>query len=182
MVEEILDRRGTHSLYLCPSSATAARLDLTHVEDRLRNRRAAAVSLTDLRLAVKSVLGVSIAGSLALFAGAVAMYLSSIMSLSIKIAAQVSSMSRFALLVLPVFIILSLLASTTPLESMPETLQRIMQFSPSTHFVSFAQAVLYRATGLDVVWQDCGVVAALGLLFFAIALMHFRRMLVQIQA
>jgi ABC-2 type transport system permease protein len=172
----------THSLCLCPSSATAARLDLTHAEDRLRNKRSA-VSLADLRLAVKGVLGVSIAGSLALFAVGVAMYLPSIISLSIiMIAAQVSSMLLFALLVLPVFIIRSLLGSTTPLESMPETLQRIMQFSPSTHFVSFAQAVLYRGAGLDVIWQDSGVIAALGLLFFAVALMRFRRMLVQIQA
>src|SRR5271167_3907429 len=131
----------THSL--CPSSATAGRLDLTHAEDRLRNKRSA-VSLADLRLAVKGVLGVSIAGSLALFAGGVAMYLSSILSLSIMIATQVSSMSLFALLMLPVFIIRSLLGSTTPLESMLETLQRIMRLSPSTHFVSFAQAVLYR--------------------------------------
>ena len=119
----------------------------------------------------------SIAGSLTLFAGEVATYLSSIMSLSTKIATHVSSMSRLALLVLPVFIVLSFMGSTTPLESMPETLQRIMQFSPSTHFVSFAQAVLYRGTGLDVVWQD-----SLGLLFFGLALMRFRRMLVQNQA
>jgi len=128
------------------------------------------------------VLGVSIAGSLALFAGGVAIYLSSIISLSIMIATQVSSMSRFALLVLPVFTIRSLLGSTTPLESMPETLQRIMQFSPSTHFISFTQAVLYRSAGLDVVWQESGVIAALALLFFGVALMRFRRMLVQIQA
>jgi len=98
------------------------------------------------------------------------------------IATQVSSMSRFALLVLPVFTIRSLLGSTTPLESMPETLQRIMQFSPSTHFISFTQAVLYRSAGLDVVWQESGVIAALALLFFGVALMRFRRMLVQIQA
>ncbi len=124
----------------------------------------------------------SIAGSLALFAGGVAMYLSSIISLSIMIATQVSSMSRFALLVLTVFVIRSLLGSTTPLESMPETLQRMMQFSPSTHFVSFAQAVLYRGAGFDVVWRDCAVITAFGLLFFGVALMLFRRMLVQIQA
>jgi ABC-2 type transport system permease protein len=111
------------------------------------------------------------------------MYLSSIISLNIiMIAAQVSSILLFALLVLPIFIIRSLLGSTTPLESMPETLQRIMQFSPSTHFVRFAQAILYRGAGLDVVWQDYGVIGALGLLFFGVALMHFRRMLVQIQA
>ena len=124
----------------------------------------------------------SITGSLALFAGGVAIYLYSITSLSIMIATQVSSMPWFALLVLPVFIIPSLLGSTTLLESMPETLRRIMQFSPSTHFVSFAQTVLYSAAGFDVVWRDCAVITALGLLFFGVALMRFRRMLVQIQA
>jgi len=104
---------------------------------------------------------VPIAGSLAAFAGGVAVYLSSITSLSIMIASQINSMPQ------PVFILLSLLSgSTTPLGSMPDTLQRIMQFWPSTHFVSFAQALLDRGSGLDVVWQDCGVIAALGLLFF----------------
>jgi ABC-2 type transport system permease protein len=133
-------------------------------------------AVLSLILAVKGVLGVSIAGSLALFAGGVAIYLSSITSLSIMIASQISSMPQ------PVFILLSRLGSMTPLESMPETLQRIMQFSRSTHFVSFAQAVLYRGAGLDVVWQDCGVIAALGLLFFGIALVRFRRMVAQMQA
>ncbi len=137
----------THSL--CPSSATAARLDLTHAEDRPRNKRSA-VSPADLRLAVKGVLGVSIAGSLALFAGGVAIYLSSITSLSIMIATQVSSMPQFGLLALPAFIILGLLSGgMTPLESMPENLQKIMQLSPSTHFVSSAQAVVYRGAGFS---------------------------------
>lgn len=139
-------------------------------------------AMLSLILAVKRILGVPIAGSSALFAGRVALYLSSIVSLSIMIAPQISSMPRFGLLVLPVFITLSLLGSTTQLESMPETLQRIMRFSLSTHFVSFAQAVRCRGVGLDVVWQDRRVTAALGLLFFSVALMRFRRMLVHIQA
>jgi len=99
------------------------------------------------------------------------------------IATQVNSMPQFGLLALPVFIILSLLSgSTTPMESMPEKFQKIMQFSPSTHFVNFAQAVLYRGASFDMVWRDCAAIAALGLLFFSVALMRFRRMLVQIQA
>ncbi len=108
-------------------------------------------AVLSLIFVVKGLLGVPIAGSLALFAGGVAVYLFSIASLSIMIATQASSMPQFGLLALPVFIILSLLGSTTPLESMPETLQRIMQFSRSIHFVSFAQALLYRGAGLDVV-------------------------------
>jgi ABC-2 type transport system permease protein len=140
-------------------------------------------AVLSLVLVVKWVLGVPIAGSLALFAGGAAIYLFSITSLSIMIATAVNSMPQFGLLVLPVFIILSLLSgSTTPLESMPERFQQIMQFSPSTHFVSFAQAVLYRGAGFDLVWKDCAVIAALGLVFFGVALMRFRRMLVQVQA
>ena len=140
-------------------------------------------SVFSLIFVVKWVLGVPIAGSLALFAGGAALYLFSITSLSIMIATQVNSMPQFGLLVLPVFIILSLLSgSTTPMESMPERFQQIMQVSPSTHFVSFAQAVLYRGAELSIVWKDCAAIAALGLLFFVIALMRFRRMLVQVQA
>jgi ABC-2 type transport system permease protein len=87
---------------------------------------------------------------LALFAGGAAVYLFSITSLSIMIATEVSSMPQFGLLALPVFIILGLLSGgMTPLESMPENLQKIMQLSPSTHFVSFAQAVLYRGAGFS---------------------------------
>jgi len=59
--------------------------------------------------------------------------------------------------------------------------QRIMQISPSTHFVSFAQAVLYRGAGFDMVWKDCAVIAALGLAFFGIALVHFRHMVAKMQ-
>lgn len=139
-------------------------------------------AVLSLIVVVKLALGVPIAGSLALFAVGAALYLFSITSLSIMIATRVSSMPQFGLLALPVFIILSLLSgSTTPLESMPETVQRVMQFSPSTHFVSFAQAVLYRGAGFDLVWRNCAVIAALGLLFFGVALMRFRRMVSQMQ-
>jgi ABC-2 type transport system permease protein len=64
--------------------------------------------------------------------------------------------------------------SNTPLESMPRWLATIMQASPSTHFVSFAQAILYRGAGFDVVWPQFVAVAAIGGLFFLTALFRFR--------
>jgi ABC-2 type transport system permease protein len=64
--------------------------------------------------------------------------------------------------------------SNTPLESMPAWLATAMQASPSTHFVSFAQAILYRGAGFDVVWPQFLAVAAIGGLFFAVALIRFR--------
>jgi ABC-type multidrug transport system, permease component len=66
--------------------------------------------------------------------------------------------------------------SSTPLESMPAALQAVMQASPSTHFVSFAQAILYRGAGLEVVWRQFLAVAVMGVLFLALALRRFRKM------
>jgi ABC-2 type transport system permease protein len=41
--------------------------------------------------------------------------------------------------------------------------------------VSFAQAILYRGAGFDVVWREFLAVAAIGGLFFGAALFRFRR-------
>ena len=62
----------------------------------------------------------------------------------------------------------------TPRDSMPEALQVIMLAAPTTHFVRFAQAILYRGAGLDVVWRDFVAITALGVVFFSIALARFR--------
>jgi ABC-2 type transport system permease protein len=64
--------------------------------------------------------------------------------------------------------------ANTPLESMPPWLATIMQASPSTHFVSFAQSILYRGAGIDVVWPQFLFVAIVGGLFFLLAILRFR--------
>jgi ABC-2 type transport system permease protein len=50
-----------------------------------------------------------------------------------------------------------------------------MQASPSTHFVSFAQAILYRGAGFGVVWPEFLTVALVGSVFLALALRRFRK-------
>ena len=65
--------------------------------------------------------------------------------------------------------------SNTPLESMPPWLATVMQVSPTAHFVSFAQAILYRGAGLAVVWPQFVTVALIGGLFFGLALLRFRK-------
>ena len=67
----------------------------------------------------------------------------------------------------------------TPFESMPEWLQYVMYVAPSTHFVKFAQSILYRGAGIDVVWTDLAVMAGLGSAFLAAALSRFRTMLMR---
>ena len=61
-----------------------------------------------------------------------------------------------------------------PLESMPRWLTTVMQASPSTHFVSFAQAILYRGAGIDVVWPQFVFVGVIGAVFLAFAILRFR--------
>jgi ABC-2 type transport system permease protein len=41
----------------------------------------------------------------------------------------------------------------TPLDSQQAWLRTIMQASPSRHFVSFAQAILYRGADFQDVWS-----------------------------
>ena len=64
--------------------------------------------------------------------------------------------------------------SNTPLESMPPWLATIMQASPTTHFVSFAQAILYRGAGFAVVWPQFLIVALIGGVFLGLSLWRFR--------
>src|SRR5262249_27064475 len=135
-----------------------------------------------LRLVVQGGLGLPMAGSMALFVAGVAIYLFAIASLSIFLATLARSMPQFALLAFPVFIIMNLLSGgNTPLDSMPPVLQTVMQGSPSTHFVSFAQAILYRGAGFDIVWPGCAVTRAVGAVCFAGALLRFRKALTAMQ-
>ena len=89
-------------------------------------------------------------------------------------------MPQLGLLFMLVFLPMNMLSGgNTPLESMPPWLATVMQVSPSTHFVSFAQAILYRGTGLDVVWPEFLAVAGIAGLFFGLAIMRFRSVAAQ---
>jgi ABC-2 type transport system permease protein len=135
-----------------------------------------------LVLVVEHVLAVPIEGSLALFLGGTAVYLFAIASLGILLATIANTMPQFALLAIPVFLILNMLSGgISPLESMPAPLQAAIQVSPTMHYVQFAQSVLYRAAGIDVVWRHIAILAALGTLFLALSLRRFRTMLANVQ-
>jgi ABC-type multidrug transport system permease subunit len=46
---------------------------------------------------------------------------------------------------------------------------------PSTHYVNFAQAILHRGAGIEIVWRSFAAITVIGLIFFAMALLRFRR-------
>ena len=125
---------------------------------------------------VRGVLGIPIAGSIPLFLLGVAAYLFFATSVGLFLGTIARSMPQIGLLFLLVYLPLAMLSgSNTPLESMPHWLATIMQVSPTVHFVSFAQAILYRGAGFGVVWREFLFVALMGGLFLWLALMRFRR-------
>jgi len=129
-----------------------------------------------LYLVVRGLLGIPIAGSIPLFLVGVAIYLFFATAIGIFLATIARSMPQLGLLYLLVYSPMMMLSgSNTPLESMPPWLATIMQASPSTHFVSFAQAILYRGADFDVVWPQFLFVALIGGLFFGLALLRFRK-------
>jgi ABC-2 type transport system permease protein len=131
-----------------------------------------------LEVVIRRLLAVPVEGSVALFLLGTAIYLFAATSLGILLATIARSMPQFVLLAIPLFIALNLLSgATTPLDSMPEALVRIMQFSPTTQFIAASQAILYRAAGLEAVIGQFLAVTAIGGLFLALALARFRAML-----
>jgi ABC-2 type transport system permease protein len=88
------------------------------------------------------------------------------------------SMPQLALLIILVLLPLQMLSGgATPRESMPEAVRTLMLLAPTTHFVSLAQAVLYRGAGLSIVWPTLLALTAIGATFFVAALTRFRRSL-----
>jgi ABC-2 type transport system permease protein len=133
---------------------------------------AATVSLF---VVVKGMLGVPIAGSVPLFLGGVAVYLFFATALGIFLGTVARTMAQFALLIiLLVFTLQMLSGGSTPVESQPEWLQTLTLVLPSRHFVSFAQAIIFRGAGFEAVWPQFAAVAGIGLAFFVYAISRFR--------
>lgn len=131
---------------------------------------------------VHEIIGVPLAGSLSLFVAGTTIYEISMGALAILLATFTASMAQYGLLIIPVVTVLNLMSgATTPMESMPLGWQYAMQFTPTPHFVAFAQAVLYRGVGLAIVWPELGALACFTVAFFGISLMRFRKAIASFQ-
>ena len=85
------------------------------------------------------------------------------------------SMPQFNWLMMLIMIPLQMLSgASTPRESMLETIQNIMLIAPTTHFVTLAQAILYRNAGLDVVWPSFLWLIAIATIFFYVSWKRFK--------
>ena len=140
-------------------------------------------AMASLFLIVKGLIGVPVEiSSVPLFVLGLGVYLFSVTALGIMLATLVRSMPQFGLLAFPVFLVMILLSGgQTPLESMPIALQKVMQFVPSTHFVAFSQAVLFRNATPAMVWPDMAKMFAIGAAYTVFTLSRFRKMLAAVQ-
>lgn len=131
-----------------------------------------------LVLIVQGSLGVRIEGSRSLFLACAALHLFATTSLGIFIATLARSMPQFSLLMMLIILPLEMLSGgITPRESMPLLAQYIMLVAPTTHFVSAAQAILYRGAGLGVVWPQMLFIATIGGALYVLSWRRFRKSL-----
>ena len=138
---------------------------------------AAAIALV---FVVQGVLRVPIEGMVALFMAGAALHLFATTSLGIFMATLARSRPQFGMLAVLILLPLQLLSgNSTPRESMPELVQTVMLAAPTTHFVALGQAILYRGADIRVVWPQFLALAAIGAVFFTIALNRFRRTIIQ---
>jgi ABC-2 type transport system permease protein len=133
------------------------------------------VATASIVFVIHGLLNVPIQGSLGLFVVGMSLHLFATTSMGIFLGTVARSMPQLGLLMLIVLLPLQMLSGgMTPRESMPELVQNIMLAAPTTHFVSLAQAILYRGAGFSIVWPDFLALIAIGGLFFILALTRFR--------
>ncbi|MEJ2575706.1 MAG: ABC transporter permease [Gammaproteobacteria bacterium] len=134
------------------------------------------LGILSLFVVVRGVLDVPLAGSVPLFLAGLVTYLLSLTAIGILLATVARSMPQFGLLSIPVFLVMYMLSgANTPLDAMPQVLQDLMRASPTTHFVAFSQAVVFRGAGIDIVWPQLLATAGIGAVAFVAALARFRR-------
>lgn len=125
---------------------------------------------------VQGLLSVPIQGSLPLFMSGTLLYLFATTSMGIVMGTFARSMPQFGLLLILILLPLQMLSGgTTPRESMPGWVQQVMLVAPTTHFVIFAQGILYRGAGIDVIWPQFFMLILIGAIFFGVALSRFRQ-------
>ena len=128
-----------------------------------------------LTVVVRIWLSVPVQGAVALFLAGAALHLFATTSMGIFLGTVARSMPQFALLLMLVLLPLQMLSGgTTPRESMPELVQTLMLAAPTTHFVSLAQAILYRGADLGLVWPQFLALVLIGAVLFGAALAGFR--------
>ena len=124
---------------------------------------------------VRGLLSVPINGSITLLLGGTVVYLFAAAAIGILLGTISRTMAQFALLsILTIMPVMMLSGGMSPIESQPEIIQPITWLLPSRHYMAFAQAVVFRGAGFEIVWPQFLAMSLLGAAFFATSLAMFR--------
>ncbi len=133
-------------------------------------------------LVVGGILDIPIAGSKALLLMGTTIYLFAAAAIGIFLGTIARTMAQFALLMMMTIMPMMMLSGgVSPIESQPEIIQPLTWLLPSRHYMAFAQAIIFRGAGIDIVWSEFAAVAGLGFVFFATSLLLFRRSIARSQ-
>ena len=137
-----------------------------------------AAAVLSMKFVVGGAIGAHLAGSFALYALGVVLFMFSVASLSVMLATLAPTMPQYSLLMVPTYIVFMMFSgSTSPRANMPEMAQRVSEYWPSTQFAHFAQSVMFRGAGLETVWVQLLALSVAGAVFLGLALVRFRKML-----
>ena len=133
-----------------------------------------------LTFVLQGFLGISIAGSKALFLFGTALFLFTSTAMGIFLATVARSMAQFALLVMLIVLpMLMLSGGETPVESQPAWLQVGTLALPSRHYMSASQTIVFKGAGIEIVWPEFLWMALLGAALLTTSLILFRRSVAQ---
>lgn len=125
---------------------------------------------------IHGVLGVPLAGSFWLFMFAVMINLFAMTSLGIFLACFAKDMPQLGILMILVLMPMQILSGgTSSQDNMPELVQYLMLFAPTTYFVEFSDAILFRGAGFPLIWKTFVGMTLLGCGYFLVALKRFRK-------
>ncbi|MBO5762981.1 MAG: ABC transporter permease [Lentisphaeria bacterium] len=125
---------------------------------------------------IQGLLAVPVAGSFWLFMFGVLINLFAMTSLGIFLSCFAKDMPQLGILMILVLMPMQILSGgTTSQANMPEAIQAIMLFAPTTYFVEFSDAILFRGADFSLVWKTFVEMLLLGSGYFLIALKRFRK-------
>ncbi|MHC0054826.1 ABC transporter permease [Actibacterium sp. D379-3] len=125
---------------------------------------------------VQGALDIPITGSVGLLLLGTTIYLAAAAAIGFFLGIIAQTMAQFALLMMMTIMPMMMLSGgMSPIESQPEIIQPLTWLLPSRHYMAFAQAVVFRGAGMQIVWPEFLTMLGLGSVFFASSLVMFRR-------
>jgi ABC-2 type transport system permease protein len=115
-------------------------------------------------------------GSLLLLGAATGVYLLSTLGFGLFIS-TVSRSQQQAMLSATMFMFPAMLLSgfAFPVENMPESIQYLTWLNPLRHYLVIIRGIFLKGVGIEVLWLQIAVLAALGSSILAIAIYRFRK-------